>query len=128
MSHFAEIDENNIVIRVLVGDNSFPDEGKGWLEQNLGGRWEKTSYTSYKGKRVDPDNRQPVSDNHYRYNFAGVGYYFDENYGENGAFIPPQTYKGWILNENCYWEPPTPSPGDNWYWDENIEDWVEFSV
>jgi len=48
MSHFAEIDENNIVLRVLVGDNNDPkgDEGKSWFEENLGGTWIQTSFNS----------------------------------------------------------------------------------
>ena len=43
MSHWAEIDPNNKVIRVTVGDNNEPDEGYQWLLDNLGGSWVKTS-------------------------------------------------------------------------------------
>ena len=53
MSHFAEINENNIVLRVLVGDNNDPngDEGKKWFEENLGGTWIQTSFSaSFRGK------------------------------------------------------------------------------
>jgi hypothetical protein len=53
MSHFAEINENNIVLRVLVGDNNDPkgDEGKSWFEENLGGTWIQTSFSaSFRGK------------------------------------------------------------------------------
>lgn len=53
MSHFAEINENNIVVRVLVGDNDDPngDEGKKWFEENLGGTWIQTSFSaSFRGK------------------------------------------------------------------------------
>ena len=46
MSHFAELDENNIVVRVLVGDNDMPNEGYDWFVENLGGRWVQTSYTA----------------------------------------------------------------------------------
>jgi len=62
MSHFAEIDENNIVIRVLVGDNNDPngDEGYSWLVNNLGGTWIKTSYNK-----------------NIRKNFAGIGMRYD---------------------------------------------------
>ena len=72
MSHWAEIDENNKVIRVLVGDNNDPkgDEGYQWLVDNLGGNWVKTSYNG-----------------NIRYNYAGVGYTYDEVYD---AFIPPE--------------------------------------
>lgn len=61
MAHFAEIDENNIVLRVLVTDNDFPNEGYDWLVENLGGRWIQTSYNGrIRGK------------------FAGIGDYYDE--------------------------------------------------
>ena len=57
MAHWAEIDENNKVIRVTVGSNSEPDEGYQWLIDNLGGKWIKTSYN---GK--------------IRGNYAGIGF------------------------------------------------------
>jgi hypothetical protein len=51
MSHWAELDENNLVLRVTVGDNNELDEGYGWLMENLGGRWVQTSYNAnFRGK------------------------------------------------------------------------------
>jgi hypothetical protein len=72
MSHFAEIDNNKKVIRVLVADNNDPngDEGYQWLVDNFGGTWIKTSYNAT-----------------IRYNFAGVGYTYD---ADADAFIPPR--------------------------------------
>ena len=68
MSHWAEIDENNIVIRVLVGDNNEPDEGQSFME-SLGGTWIKTSYNGrIRGK------------------YAGVGDIYDE---VTDTFISP---------------------------------------
>jgi len=63
MSHWAEIDKDNKVIRVLVGDNNDPagDEGHQWLIDNLGGTWIKTSYNG-----------------NIRYNYAGIDYIYDE--------------------------------------------------
>lgn len=71
MSHWAEIDENNKVVRVLVGDNNDPngDEGYKWLIDNLGGTWVQTSYNATT-----------------RYNFAGIGFDYDP---VDDAFIPP---------------------------------------
>ena len=69
MSHWAEIDSNNIVTRVLVGDNNEPDEGEAFMN-SLGGTWVKTSYNAT-----------------IRKNYAGVGYSYDT--GRN-AFIPPK--------------------------------------
>lgn len=88
MAHWAELDENNKVIRVTVGDNNDPagDEGYSWLIDNLGGRWIKTSYNG-----------------NIRKNFAGIGYTYDE---ERDAFIPPKPEEGnWVLNKDtCRWE------------------------
>jgi hypothetical protein len=75
MSHWAKVDKNNKVIRVLVGDNNDPagDEGYQWLIDNLGGTWIKTSYN-----------------NKIRFNYAGIGYTFDATKGTDGAFIAPR--------------------------------------
>lgn len=84
MSHFAEIDNSNKVIRVLVGDNSMTNEGHDWLVDNLGGTWIKTSYN---GK--------------VRKNYAAIGYFFDE---VRDAFLPPQCHDEAVLDENiCRW-------------------------
>ena len=86
MSHWAEIDENNVVLRVTVGDNHDPagDEGEQWLLQNLGGTWIKTSYNSK-----------------IRKNFAGIGFTYD---AERDAFIPPKPDNAISLDEEtCQW-------------------------
>jgi hypothetical protein len=107
MSHFAEIDENNIVTRVLVGDNSMSNEGHDWFVENLGGTWIKTSYNG-----------------NVRKNYAGVGYIYDEH---RDAFIPPKPFNSWLLNEDtCLWEPPTARPSDEqpYDWNEDELSWV----
>ena len=95
MSHWAEVNENNIVLRVTVGDNNDPagDEGYQWLIDNLGGTWIKTSYNG-----------------NIRKNYAGIGYTYDQT---RDAFIPPKPEEGnWILNEDtCIWE--EVASGDN---------------
>ena len=86
MSHWAELDSNNIVLRVTVGDNNDPagDEGYQWLLDNLGGRWIKTSYN---GK--------------IRKNFAGVGFTYDE---VRDAFIAPEPINATGFDEEtCQW-------------------------
>jgi hypothetical protein len=111
MAHFAEIDENGIVLRVLVTDNSAPKEGLDWLVENLGGNWVKTSYN---GK--------------IRKNFAGIGYTYDST---RDAFIPPQPYPSWLMSEEtCLWSAPTPMPtdGKRYSWDEPTLAWVEVTV
>ena len=110
MSHFAEIDENNIVIQVLKGDNELPNEGYDWFVENLGGTWVKTSYN-----------------NNIRKNYAGIGYTYDEG---RDAFIAPKLFDSWVLNEDtCWWEAPTPMPTDGKYyiWNEETISWVEIN-
>jgi hypothetical protein len=109
MAHWAELDENNIVLRVIVGDNNDPngDEGYRWIVENLGGRWLKTSYNAT-----------------IRKNYAGVGFYYSE---DMDAFIPPKPYPSWILDEDTYqWAPPIPYPetGGPYYWNEEALDWT----
>ena len=105
MSHWAEIDENNIVLRVLVGNNSEPDEGEAFMN-SLGGTWVKTSYNGT-----------------IRKNFAGIGMSYDV---ERDAFIAPKPFDSWILNEEtCQWEAPVAYPTDGimYVWDEETTDW-----
>jgi hypothetical protein len=101
MAHWAEIDENSIVIRVTVGDNndSNGDEGYQWLIDNLGGVWIKTSYNTYGG--VHQNGGTPL-----RKNYAGIGYMYDPI---RDAFIPPKPeFDEWVLNEDtCLWEQTT---------------------
>ena len=96
MSHWAEINSNNIVIRVLVGNNDDEnnDEGYKWLIDNLGGNWIKTSYNTRAGKHAL--NKEPI-----RKNYAGIGYTYDLI---RDAFIPPKCHESAILNEEtCLW-------------------------
>jgi len=84
MSHWAELDSNNKVIRVNVGDNNQADEGYQWLIDNLGGTWVKTSYN-----------------NRIRYNYAGIGFIYD---AVRDAFIAPKCHDVAILDEaTCRW-------------------------
>lgn len=97
MAHWAELDENNVVLRVLVGSNEEPDEGYQWLIDNLGGRWVKTSYNTKGG--VHLTGGVPL-----RKNYAGVGFIYDE---QKDAFIPPKPESKYpvVLNEEtCLWE------------------------
>lgn len=107
MSHFAEIDDNNVVVRVLVGDNDMPNEGYDWFVENLGGRWVQTSYNS-----------------NFRKRFARPGYIYVE---ELDAFVSPKPFSSWMLNDKlAVWQPPIPRPEEgNWYWNEELVDWSE---
>ena len=117
MAHWAELDENNFVMRVTVGSNDELDEGCQWLIDNLGGRWIKTSYNTRGGKHIT--GGVPL-----RYNFAGTGMYYDE---ENDAFIDVSPYPSWILNKTTFlWEAPFKAPdAGGWSWNEEEKQWVE---
>ena len=109
MSHWAEIDSNNKVIRVLVGDNNAPDEGEAFMK-SLGGTWIKTSYNA--------------ATNGFRKNYAGVGYEYRSGID---AFVAPQPYPSWSLDVDARWQPPTPYPTDNkmYSWNEETTEWTE---
>jgi hypothetical protein len=125
MAHWAQIDENNIVTQVIVGNNDDPDEGYQWLINNLGGTWVQSSFNTYGGVYYNAD-RTPADDQlkARRFNHAGIGFTYDEN---RDAFIPPQPYASWVLDEGtCLWVAPIayPAEGDH-VWDEQAGDWVE---
>ncbi len=125
MAHWAELDENNKVIRVLVGDNNDPsgDEGYSWLLNNLGGNWVKTSYNAIGGKRRNPETGEITEEAGFRKNYAGIGYTYDSTHD---AFIPPKPFNSWILdNQTCLWYSPTPMPSDGniYKWNEDTTSW-----
>jgi len=102
MAHYAELDSNNVVLRVIVVSNPDTSTAQGeekesigiaFCERLLGGTWVKTSYNA----RI-------------RKNYAGIGYTYDK---DRDAFIPPKPYASWLLNETtCLWNAPVAMPSD----------------
>ena len=126
MSHFAKLDENNVVVFVTVGRQE--DDG---LEEELiartGDVYRQTSYNTRGGIHYNPETGEPSADQTkaLRKNYAGIGFTYDE---ERDAFIPPQPFESWVLNEDtCLWESPVPYPTDGaiYVWDEETVSWVE---
>lgn len=118
MAHFAEIDENGIVLRVLVVDNAQESNGQDFLANTLGlgGTWVKTSYNTVGG--VHNNGGTPL-----RKNYAGIGYTYDS---VRDAFIPPKPFASWLLNEDsCLWEAPVamPTDGERYTWNEETTSW-----
>jgi hypothetical protein len=108
MAHFAEIDSNNTVVRVLVIPDDAEDRGQDYLANDLGlgGTWVQTSYNG-----------------NIRKNFAGIGFAYDV---ERNAFIAPKPFDSWLLNEEtCQWNAPVVYPTDGvvYEWDEESKDW-----
>ena len=124
MSHFAQLDENNIVIFVTVGRQE--DDGKeAELSERTGDTYKQTSYNTAGGVYYDPATREPAADQSkaFRKNYAGVGFYYDEALD---AFIPPKPFASWLLDEEtCTWGPPVPRPTDGvtYFWNEATVDW-----
>jgi hypothetical protein len=114
MAHFAELDSNNVVLRVIVVDNKDTSDaygvekehiGAAFCERVLGGTWKQTSYNGNKRK-----------------NYAGIGYTYHEDID---AFAAPQPYPSWTLDADARWQAPTPMPTDGMYiWDEATTSWV----
>jgi hypothetical protein len=121
MAHFAEIDDNNIVTRVLVVGDDQEDRGQEFLADDLGlgGTWLKTSYNTQGGVHT-------LGGSPFRKNYAGIGYTFDATLD---AFIPPKPFASWLLNEeSCNWEAPVEMPveeGKFYTWNEETVSWDE---
>jgi len=117
MAHFAELDSNNVVLRVIVVGNTDTADANGvekehigaaFCERLFGGNWKQTSYNGNKRK-----------------NYAGLGYTYDT---QRDAFIPPRPFASWVLDEQtCQWQAPTPMPtdGKRYSWDEATLSWKQ---
>ena len=108
MAHFAELDENDVVLRVIVVPDIQEHRGQEFCADDLGlgGTWVQTSYNGTMRK-----------------NFAGIGATFDRR---RDAFIAPQPYPSWTLSEQtCQWEAPVAYPTDGvmYVWDETVTNW-----
>jgi hypothetical protein len=117
VAHFAELDENNVVKRVIVVANKDTADADGnekesigvaFCQKLLGGKWVQTSYNGS-----------------IRKNYAGIGYTYDTALD---AFVPPKPFPSWVLNsDTAQWEAPVPMPtdGKKYSWDEASQSWVE---
>ena len=128
MSHFAKLDENNIVTFVTVGRQE--DDGlEAELTARTGDVYKQTSYNTRGGVHYNPETGEPSEDQTkaLRFNYAGIGFTFDPDKGTDGAFIPPKPFESWVLDEDtCLWEAPVPYPedGESYTWDEDAGDWI----
>jgi len=114
MAHFCQLNDENLVTQVIVVANQDTADKDGvekeaigieFCKNLLGGRWKQTSYNA-----------------NIRKNYAGIGYKYD---AELDAFIPPQPYASWTLNEDAQWEAPVAYPTDDerYTWDEDTISW-----
>jgi len=132
MAHFAKINSDNIVVNVNVVSNKYLDDngteseanGIAHLERHGaedGFYWKQTSYNT----RGDEHS---LGGTPLRKNYAGKGYTYDE---DKDAFISPQPYSSWTLNEDtCNWDAPTsyPDDGKTYDWNEETTSWEEVTL
>ena len=129
MSHFAKVNENNVVVYVAAVDDSEMSEGEAlvFFEQTIGGRWIQTSYNTFL-------NTHASGGTPLRKNYASVGMLYDESLD---AFVYPKSeeYPSYVFNsETGSWEPPIPFPGIKpedqrsesleYLWDEENVQWI----
>ena len=118
MAHFAELDANNVVQRVIVvankdtadaNGNEVESIGVAFCQKLFGGTWVQTSYNG-----------------NIRKNYAGIGYTYD---ADIDAFVPPKPYASWVLNDAAQWEAPVPMPDDGqmYYWGEASQSWIAYA-
>ena len=114
MAHFAELDANNVVLRVIVVDNKDTADANGvekehigaaFCERLFGGNWKQTSYNGS-----------------IRKHYAGAGFTYN---ADIDAFVPPQPFPSWTLDADCNWQPPVamPTDGGRYSWDEANQAW-----
>ena len=117
MAHFAQLDENNVVVSVIVVDNKDTADANGvekeyigaaFCERLFGGTWKQTSYNG-----------------NIRKNYAGIGYTYQ---ADIDAFVPQKPYPSWTLDANAQWQAPTPMPTDGtienpYSWNEDSQTW-----
>ena len=120
MAHFAEINEEGIVQRVLVLSNERITQDGEEVEE-LGTAYLQNMFP-------DTDWVQTSYNDNFRKRYEGKGMKYDV---ERDAFIYPQPFPSWLLNEESLsWEAPFPKPDDDKYyqWDEESKSWVEIDM
>jgi len=119
MAHFAQLDQNNVVIQVIVVSNDDIKDNSGLESEAVGVDfcksllgadtvWKQTSYNA-----------------NFRKNYAGIGFRY---YQDKDAFVPPMPYPSWTLNAaTCQWEAPVayPTDGKRYVWNEDTHQWTE---
>jgi hypothetical protein len=118
MAHYAKVN-GGIVEQVIVAEADFFDT----FVDSSPGQWIQTSYNTHGGVHYGQDG-QPDDGTALRKNYAGIGYTYDS---AKDAFIPPQPYASWTLNDDtCLWEAPVAKPddGERYKWDEETTSWV----
>ena len=115
MAHFAELDHEGFVLRVLVIADEHESRGEAYCHAMFGGRWKQTSYNTRGNKHSR--GKTPL-----HMNFAGVGHVFD-----GATFYPPKPYPSWTKDGKGNWTSPKPIPEYSatrtYTWNESMQQW-----
>ena len=126
MAHYAVLDSGSTVTTVFVGRDDVVEGIDDWETYYApnGFTVKQTSYNTSGGIHYTDGEPSLEQSKALRYNYAGIGYSYDEN---RDAFIPPQPYASWLLDEDtCQWVAPIAYPAEGVHvWDEETGDWVE---
>ena len=123
MAHFVKLGIGSKVVQGVVVHNNVATSEQAGIDflNNLyktNDVWKQTSYNTHGGEHK-------LGGTPFRKNFAGIGFKYDQT---RDAFIPPQPYNSWTLNEDtCLWEAPTAYPDDGKFynWNEQTTSWDE---
>ncbi len=116
MAHYAFL-ENDIVTEVIAGKDEDSTNWESYYENIKNQSCKRTSYNTRGGVHIKGGTP-------FRKNYAAIGYTYDD---DKDAFIPPQPYDSWLLNEDSYtWESPVvyPLDGEEYIWDEVNKKWI----
>jgi len=119
MAHFAQLDENNTVIQVIVISNADILDENGVEQETLGisvcqaitggGTWVQTSYNG-----------------NFRKQYAGIG---DKYVAEEDLFYNPNSpFPSWTLDAHYNWVAPIPKPEGAYAWNEETQTWDELAI
>ena len=120
MAHFAELNDDNVVLRVIVINNNVILDKDNKESEELGIAFCKSLYGN------DTNWKQTSYNSTTRKNFAGIGGTYD---AEKDAFIPIKPFPSWVLDEDCKWKSPVDYPSDAdpkkmYIWDEEKTEWA----
>jgi hypothetical protein len=125
MAHYALLDSNNIVVKVITGvdENITQIDLDGTEVGGSSEAWE--SFYSNLPWFANLTCKRTSYNNNIRKQYAGIGYKYDD---VADVFIAPQPYPSWSLNENFDWQSPTPRPEGYNAWDESTLSWIEIEA
>ena len=111
MAHYAFLDTNNRVTEVIVGVHE---------TELIDGKTPEEFYSTFRNQTCVRTSYNAAT-NGYRKQYAGIGFTYDHIRDE---FVAPQPYESWTLDENNDWQPPTPKPDGDYYWNEATQTWL----